>query len=276
MYESYYNLKAKPFSVIPDPSFIFWSEAHKLAFAMLQYGIVSHAGITVITGEIGSGKTTLLKRLIDRLPADIDAGLVSNIHGDRDDLLEWLLMSLGQDFEGNSFVGRFKRLEAYLIERHAAGKRTLLIIDEAQNLSVRALEELRLITNLNAHDQEVIQLILSGQPQLKSLLSSPDLVQFSQRVSSDFHLGLLSRNDVAAYIDHRLTVAGADRPLFSAEACDLIYLATKGTPRLINVLCDTALIYGFAREAPIISSEIVRLVLDDKREYGVFPLEYGV
>jgi type II secretory pathway predicted ATPase ExeA len=272
MYESFYGLNTKPFAVVPDPRFIYWAGAHSMAFAMLEYGIVNHAGFTVITGEIGSGKTTLLRHLLAQVPGDIDIGLVSNTQGDRGDLLQWVLMSFGQDFEGASYVGLFRRFEQFLVAQHDRGHRTVLVIDEAQNLGAKSLEELRMLSNINTYDRELLQIVLSGQPQLKELLSRPELVQFAQRVSSDFHLGLLSRAEVPAYIDHRLAVAGADRLLFSDDAAGLIGFATQATPRLINILCDTSLMYGFGMGAELITAEIVQRVLEDKRKFGVFPM----
>jgi type II secretory pathway predicted ATPase ExeA len=272
MYEAFYGLSKKPFSILPDPDFLYWASPHSMASSMLEYGIMNHAGFTVITGDVGSGKTTLIRHLLGRLPSDVTVGLVSNTQGDRGDLLYWLMMSLGQEFEGFSYVGLYRKFEEFLIQQTNRQRRTVLIIDEAQNLGARALEELRMMSNLNANNRELLQIILVGQPELKTLLSQPELVQFTQRVSSDFHLGRLSREDVPGYIDHRLNVAGASRLLFSDEACELIYHATQGTPRLINVLCDTALMYGYAIEAEGITTTIVQSVLDDKRKYGVFPM----
>lgn len=244
-----------------------------MAFAMLEYGIVNHAGFTVITGEIGSGKTTLLRHLLAQLPGDINIGMVSNTQGDRGDLLQWVLMSFDQDFEGASYVALFRRFETFLVAEHAAGRRTVLVIDEAQNLGAKSLEELRMLSNVNSHDRELLQIVLSGQPELKALLSKPELTQFAQRISSDYHLGLLPRSDVPPYIDHRLAVAGARHGLFTDDAISLIAYATRGTPRLINILCDTALMYGYAMEAEMVTAETVQRVLDDKRQFGVFPLD---
>ena len=272
MYEAFYGLKKKPFSILPDPEFLYWASPHSMAASMLEYGIMNHAGFTVITGEVGSGKTTLIHHLLSRLPGDVTVGLVTNTQGDRGDLLHWLMMSLGQDFEGVSYAGLYQRFEEFLNRQFDRNRRTVLIIDESQNLGARALEELRMMSNMNAGDRELLQIILVGQPELKTLLTRPEMTQFAQRVSSDFHLTLLGKDDVPSYIDHRLNVAGATRLLFSDEACELIYRATQGTPRLINVLCDTSLMYGFAKEAEAITTGIVRLVLDDKRKYGVFPV----
>lgn len=270
MYEAFYGLNKKPFSILPDPQFIYWAGPHSLAFAMLEYGISNHAGFTVITGEIGAGKTTLIRYLLDRLPRDITVGFVSNTQGDRGDLLQWIMMSLRQEFDGLSYVSLYRRFEEFLLTQKSQGRRTVVIIDEAQNLGAKALEELRMISNVNAVNGELLQIILTGQPELKALLSRPELIQFAQRISSDFHLSLLGKNEVPAYIDHRLSVAGATRLLFTDDACDLICFATQGTPRLINVLCDTALMYGFASEADVITAATVQAVLEDKRKYGVF------
>jgi type II secretory pathway predicted ATPase ExeA len=272
MYEAFYGLKAKPFSILPDPQFLYWAGPHSMAFSMLEYGVLNHAGFTVITGEVGAGKTTLIRHLLGKLPREITVGLVSNTQGERGDLLSWLMLSLGQEFEGLSYVALFRKFEEFLRLQHARRRRTVLIIDEAQNLGSKALEELRMTSNLNVNDCELLQIILVGQPELKTLLSRPDMVQFAQRVSSDFHLGLLSQEDVAHYIDHRLLVAGASRLLFSDQSCGLIFEATQGTPRLINVLCDTSLMYGFAKGEETITSDIVRAVLVDKRKYGIFPI----
>jgi general secretion pathway protein A len=268
MYEAFYGLKIKPFSILPDPDFIYWGPTHTLAFAMLEYGIMNRAGFTVITGEVGSGKTTLVRHLLRQLPNDVVVGLLSHTQRDRGDLLSWLLMSLGQDFEGTSYIALYKKFENYLDQQEAIGRRTILIVDEAQNLGPEALEELRMLSNLNGDKAERLQIILVGQPELKTLLSRPDLIQFAQRISSDFHLTRLAREEVAAYIDHRLAVAGAPRLLFSDEACDTIATASAGIPRLINVLCDAALTYGYAKEAEGITMSIVQEVLSDKRQYG--------
>ncbi len=245
-----------------------------MAFAMLEYGIVNHAGFTVITGEVGVGKTTLIQHLLSKLPGDICVGLLSNTGGGGE-LLQWVLMAFDQDFDSDSDVTLFKRFKDFLIEQHELGRRTVLIVDEAQNLGPEALEKLRMLSNVNTHHRELLQIVLSGQPELKTLLAAPSLRQFVQRVTSDFHLTLLERKEVQGYIDHRLKIAGAKRPLFTPGACDMIYYATQGTPRLINTLCDTALLYGFATEAQEITPDIVKRVLDDKRRFGVFSVPSG-
>ena len=270
MYELFYRLRAKPFSILPDPDFLYWTHPHSMAFSMLEYGVMNHAGFTVITGEVGSGKTTLVRHLLTKLPGDITVGLVNNTQGDRGDLLQWLMASLQQEFRDQSYVALYQDFERFLVREHNQGRRVVVIVDEAQNLGARSLEELRMMSNISTNKHELLQIILVGQPQLKDLLARPELVQFAQRVSSDFHLVPLPKEDVPPYIDHRLAVAGADRIIFTDEACALVASATGGTPRLINVLCDTAMVYGFGKGAETITAEIVRGVIDDKRRYGVF------
>lgn len=276
MYETFYGLNLKPFSIVPDPRFLFWAGPHSMAFSMLEYGILSHAGFSVVTGEIGAGKTTLIQYLLGKLPGDISVGVLPNTQSGHGDLLEWILMAFGQSFEGASYVALYKRFQDFLIEQHQLGRRSVLIVDEAQNLGSAALEQLRMISNVNTHERELLQIVLSGQPQLKRLLAGPDMAQFVQRISSDFHLSLLGREDVIGYIDHRLKVAGADRYLFSEGACELVCYATGGTPRLINTICDTALMYGFAMGAETVTAEIVQKVLHDKQAHGVFPMSSAV
>lgn len=271
MYEPYYGLRTKPFALVPDPRFIYWAGPHSMAFAMLEYGIVNHAGFTVITGEIGAGKTTLIQHLLSKLPNNVTVGLLSNT-GASGELLQWVLMAFDRDFEASSQVALYKRFRDFLVAQYEEGRRTVLIVDEAQNLATATLEELRMLSNVNTHERELLQIVLSGQPELKDLLGSPKMTQFAQRVSSDFHLTRLGRQDVIGYVEHRLEVAGARRQLFAHEACDLICFATQGTPRLINILCDTALLYGYSMDADMITTGIVQKVLDDKRHHGVFPL----
>jgi general secretion pathway protein A len=269
MYEAYYGLREKPFSILPDPEMIYWGQNHCLAFAMLEFGIINSAGFTVITGEIGSGKTTLVRYLLRKLDSSISVGLMSNTPKGRVELLQWILMSLDQPFEG-SYPVLFARFRDYLYGQHQLGRRTVLIIDEAQNLKPDALESLRMLSNVNADKDQFLQLILVGQPQLKDLLCSPQLVQFAQRVSADFHLKPLSCGDVSRYIDWRLNAVGARSALFSPEACVTVAEASSGIPRTINILCDTALVYGFANQAEFITKEIVDDVITQKRTFGVF------
>jgi len=269
MYEAYYGLAEKPFSILPDPEFIFWSRAHSMAYAMMEYGVMNQAGFTVITGDVGCGKTTLVRRLLGRIGSSVAVGLLSNTGASSTDLLRWILMSLDQPFDATSYVSLFKQFQDYLIEEYSRNRRVVLIIDEAQNLGATELEELRMLSNINAGKDQLLQLIIVGQPQLRNLLQAPELKQFAQRVSADFHLGRLRIDDVTKYIDHRLNIAGAASVVFSDEACRLIYRASNGVPRVINILCDTSMIYGFANEVTSIDAEIVRNVVKDKQEYGV-------
>ena len=271
MYESYYGLREKPFSILPDPDMIYWGQNHRLAFAMLEFGVMNNAGFTVITGDIGCGKTTLLRYLLRNLDSHITVGLISNTPRAKAELLQWVMMSLNQPFE-DSYPVLFKRLQQYLYDQHFKGGRTILIVDEAQNLGLDSLEELRMLSNINADKDQYLQIILIGQPQLKDLLRSPELLQFAQRVSSDFHLKPLNPSEVKDYINYRLKTAGAKAQLFSNEACQAIAHASQGIPRTINILCDTAMIYGFAVSAKWITDEIVTMVIENKSQYGVLPL----
>lgn len=270
MYEEFFGLTEKPFSIQPDPSFLYWGRTHRLAYAMLEYGVLNHAGISVVTGEVGCGKTTLIHRLLDQLSDTHTVALLSNVQEGRGDLLSWVLMGFGEPFAGKTHVELFAQLQEFFISEYAKGKRVVLIIDEAQNLSMDMLEELRLLSNINAGKDQLLQLILVGQPQLKGLLNRPELLQLAQRVGSDFHLTPLNNEEVRAYIETRLSIAGCDRRLFTNRAMDLIAEQSHGVPRVINVIADTALVYAFSAQELVIGVEIVRSVIRDKTDYGVF------
>ena len=275
MYEAFYGLTEKPFSILPDPDFIYWGETHSLAYTMLEYGILNRAGFTVITGEIGCGKTTLIRHLLNELDEEIAVGLVSNTQKDRNtqedrvELLHWVLMAFDQPFEGKPYVALYDQFQQFLISEYAKNKRTVLIIDEAQNLGPRALEELRMFSNINADKDQLLQLVLLGQPELRKLLQKPELIQFAQRISSDFHLNPLNLKETKDYIAHRLKIAGREEPLFTIAAINDIFDATGGVPRLINILCDTVLVYGFSMGAQKITAAVVDEVLRDRAKRGV-------
>jgi general secretion pathway protein A len=272
MYEAYYGLREKPFSILPDPDLIYWGQTHRLAFGMLEFGVMNNAGFTVITGEIGSGKTTLVRFLLKKLdPKQINIGVISNTPQDREELLQWILMSLDQPFEGK-FGVLLKRFQDYLYSQYKKRHRTILIVDEAQNLNEDALESLRMLSNINVDKYQFLQLILIGQPQLKELLCRPRLIQFAQRVSSDFHLRPLPPAEVAKYINFRLRAVGSRSALFTDEACKMIADASHGIPRIINILCDTALVYGYSTGSKSIDNDLMELVIEDKRNYGIFPI----
>jgi general secretion pathway protein A len=272
MYEAYYELREKPFSLLPDPELVYWGQMHTMAFAMLEFGLLNSAGFTVVSGEIGTGKTTLIRCLLKKIGPKMSVGLISNCPQGRDELLQWILMSLGLPFDGNYAV-LFNRFQEFLHRQHIAGRRTILIIDEAQNLDPDSLEHLRMLSNINADKSQYLQLVLLGQPQLRQTLTSPKLHQFAQRISSDFHLSALRQNEVMDYINHRLSSVGSKRSIFSRKACLKVGAASGGVPRIINVLCDTALVYGFSSNQRYISEELITKVIADKQQYSLFPLQ---
>ncbi len=267
IYTEYFGLKERPFSLVPDPEFLYWSAPHSRAFSMLEYGILTRSPITLITGEVGAGKTTILHHLLKSVSDDVSIGLVSNAHGDRGELLRWVLLALNQPaMPDETYVDLFGRFQKHLIDEYAAGRRVILIFDEAQNLSRESLEELRMFTNINSNKDELLQLVLVGQPELRDIIRRPDLRQFAQRVSAAFHLTAMDVQTVRAYIRHRLKVAGAKSDIFSVAACDLVHEATGGVPRLVNQLCDFAMVYAFTKNVTKVMRVTVQQVLDD----GVF------
>jgi len=267
IYTAHFGLTERPFSLVPDPDFLFWSDHHRRAFSMLEYGILTRSPITVITGEVGAGKTTLLHHLLKSVDEDVQVAMISNAHQDRGELIRWTLMALDQPTDPDaSYVNLFAQFQQYLISEYARGRRVILIFDEAQNLSREALEELRMFTNINSNKDELVQLVLVGQPELRSLVLRPDLRQFAQRVAASFHLPSMTAPMVKEYINHRLEVAGADRNIFHGPACDLIHEITEGVPRLVNQLCDLSMVYTFTRGVQHVTRSIVEQVLED----GVF------
>jgi type II secretory pathway predicted ATPase ExeA len=272
MYEAFYGLQEKPFSILPDPDLIYWGRAHRMAFSMLEFGVLNNAQFTVITGAVGSGKTTLVRHLLRKVdPRQTNVGLISNTPRDRDELLQWIMMSLNLPHE-RPIPSLLKIFQDFLYNQRARGRRTLLIVDEAQNLGEAALESLRMLSNVNVDKDQFLQSILVGQPQLRETLLRPELLQFAQRVSSDFHLKALSRDEVGEYIGFRLSAAGARVHLFTNEACQLVAEASGGIPRMINILCDTALVYGYSSGADCITRKMMDEVIEDKRNFGIFPV----
>ncbi len=273
MYEAFYGLKEKPFSIQPDPDFLFMSKRHSMAYAMLEYSVVNKAGFTVISGEIGCGKTTLIRNLLNNLESNILIGLVSNTHEDITNLLEWLMLAFGLPYTGLSKVALYDSFQSFLVSQYGAGNRVLLIVDEAQNLSPSALESLRMLSNINADKDQLLQIILVGQPQLKEVLRRPELRQLAQRVSSHFFIPPLDTSEITAYILHRLEVSGRKEALFTVAACERVAKLSRGIPRSINILCDTALVYGFSDGIDLIDVDVINDVVKDQDEFGVFSTE---
>ncbi len=248
MYKSFYGLREKPFSLIPDPEYLYLTKGHRMALTLLEYSMSEQTGFVVITGEVGSGKTTLVRRLLANVPKQVTIGLITNTHRCFGDLMQNILLSFNLDYSQPNKVDLYRIFVNYLVEEYAANRRTVIVVDEAQNLDIETLEELRLLSNVNADKDFLLQMILVGQPELADKLKRPELRQFVQRISVDYHLRPLLLEDTIGYIKHRLAVAGGDPEVFSDSACFAVYYYTEGVPRLINVLCDLALVFGYAEE----------------------------
>jgi general secretion pathway protein A len=248
MYLEHYGLKQMPFNLTPDPDSLYLSDKHSAGLSLLQYGLTeSVGGLTVITGAVGAGKTTLLRKLLQQLDyGRLTVGVINNTLNFDDKLIHWVVSAFNLPYENRDSITLFREFQHYLISQYAEGKITVLIVDEAQNLNDRALEELRLLTNINADRDQLLKIVLLGQPELLELLSQPRLSQIAQRVSVEYHLEPLNRLDTRHYIHHRLEKAGGIAAIFSDKACDMVYCLSGGVPRLINTLCDYALVYGFA------------------------------
>jgi general secretion pathway protein A len=250
MYKDYFGLQESPFNVTPDPRFIFFSRKHRDAFSCLVYGIESRKGFIQVTGEIGAGKTTLCRAVLEKFKTKTHSALILNPM-----LSELLLLrTIAEDF-GITLNGRGKKecfdgLNRFLLEEFHKGFNTVLIIDEAQNLTPKTLEQIRLLSNLETNSEKLIQIILVGQPELRDLLARKSLAQLRQRINVRFHLTALDRSEVEEYIIHRLTVAGLAEGVvmpFAPQAIDFIFEQSKGVPRVINNMCDTALLAAYAR-----------------------------
>ncbi|MGB5260638.1 MAG: AAA family ATPase [Gammaproteobacteria bacterium] len=259
MYLDYFNLTEQPFSITPDPRFLYMSARHREALAHLLYGLGEGGGFVQLTGEVGTGKTTVCRCLLEQVPDNVDVALVLNPKVTAQELLATVCDELGISHPGDdaSIKTLIDLLNRYLLDAHARGRRTVLIIDEAQNLSRDVLEQVRLLTNLETATQKLLQIILIGQPELREQLSREDMRQLSQRITARYHLEPISREEADAYIRHRLQICGSSQNLFTPRAVERIHKLSEGIPRLINVLCDRALLGTYVEGKGIVDRKIV-------------------
>jgi type II secretory pathway predicted ATPase ExeA len=276
MYENFYRLTASPFQITPDSDFFYVTSKHENALAYLRYGLIQKAGFTLLTGEIGTGKTTVVLYFLRRYCRKMKTALVSNTNISADQLLILILKKFGLSAEGTEKSEQLEMLNQFLLKNHSKNLRTLLVIDEAQNLSLESLEEIRMLSNFQHNGNLLLQIVLVGQPEFRARLKSPRLANISQRISASYHLTALSYSESYRYIAYRLKKAGGSPGLFTPEAKNLIYKTAAGIPRTINLLADAALVYGFAEELQTINVEIVEKAVKDKDGLGIdFDSEYA-
>ena len=265
MYEKFYGLTSKPFQLKPDARFFFGSKGHKRAMSYLEYGISQGEGFIVITGEIGAGKTTLMRNLFLALASEnIVAAQIVNTHVDSDDILRLVAGAFGIEYENVSKASLLRRIEQFLIQVDNQGKRALLVVDEAQNLTPRALEELRMLSNFQTADKCLLQTFLLGQPEFRQVMLSPDMEQLYQRIIASYHLGPLDVIETRAYIEHRLTTVGwKNDPHINRDAYIAIHNFTGGIPRKINSFCDRMLLMGYLEEMHTFTDVEISQVIND-------------
>jgi general secretion pathway protein A len=268
MYERFYNLRERPFSLSPDPDYLYLSRAHKEALSYLRFGIEGHAGFVVITGEIGCGKTTLLQTVLRGLDRQTSVARLVNTMLDPRELVEAVMLDFGLDpGQGRSKPHLLHDLARYLVDQRMAGRLALLVIDEAQNLTPRAVEELRMLSNFQLGEQALLQSFLIGQPELRTMMQGPQMQQLRQRVTASYHLGPLDKNETQAYIEHRLTHVGwKGDPRFEPATFDLIHVVTGGIPRRINTLCNRVMLAGFLGEKHAFDTSDIQAISREIRE----------
>jgi type II secretory pathway predicted ATPase ExeA len=269
MYESFYGFNVRPFALLPQEEFMFLSRQHRMALDLLVYGLSNRALFCVVSGDIGTGKTTLLRYMLRRRGPQISVGMITGVNGTFLELLQWTLSEFGLDHLGLDKIGMQQTLVEFVKREEARGRRMVLIIDEAQALAPEVLEELRLFSNVSAGYAPLLQTVLVGQLALRDTLRRPEMRQFAQRVGVDYLLTPLDKEQTQAYIRHRLGLAGpGQEDLFTPEACDAIFKASGGIPRIVNLLSDTALVYGYADQKRTIDASTVNEMLRDKEREG--------
>jgi len=269
MYEAFYGLSGKPFSLLPDSDFMYLSKRHRRAINLLEYGIMTEAGFLVISGDVGAGKTTIIRNYLKNVGSDIKVGVITNPSKTIGRLLDWVMMAFEMEDGNRDETKLYNRFVEFLLSEYGSGRRTVLIIDEAQNLTAQQLEELRMLSNVNNEKDQLLQIVLVGQPELLDVLNKPELRQFVQRISVHCNLDPLIPSETAGYVRHRLSVVGGDKDLFDDIACATVHLFSGGVPRLINLLCDQALVYGFSDDKKKISAEIIAEVAMDRNKTGL-------
>ena len=279
MYETFYGLHAKPFQLRPDPNFFFGSKGHKRAMSYLEYGLSQGEGFIVITGEVGAGKTTLVRNLFRKLETNrIIAAQIVNTHLNSDDTLRSVVAAFGLPFDDPSKTGLLARLEQFLRYSDKQGKRVLLVVDEAQNLTPQTVEELRMLSNFQTNEKSLLQTFLLGQPEFRRTLHSEGMQQLRQRVIATYHLGPMDAAETQLYIEHRLQTAGwKGDPVITPDAYAGIYEYSGGIPRKINTLCDRLFLMGYLEELHQFGADEVREVIKDiQEEFNAPPPEAGV
>lgn len=267
MYENFYGFKEKPFQIVPNPEYLYLSDNHRNALTYLEYGLTENVGFILLSGEIGSGKTTLIQYILNKLGSDTEVAVIFNTNVSPDQILGLILIELELSPKKDK-AENLDLLCQFLIAKYAKRRRVLLIIDEAQNLTVETLEEVRMLSNLQTEDAPLLQIMLAGQPELIAKLQTPNLRQFAQRIAVNYHLTGLDREETGNYISFRLEKAAGRRDLFTSDALDMIYRMSGGIPRSINLLCQAALVYGFADEAQTIDKAIIEQITRDKIGIG--------
>lgn len=264
MYEEFFGLKQKPFDLVPNPQFLFLSKSHQKAISYLEYGLQEKAGFILLSGEIGSGKTTTIREIISRMDSKTALALVFNTRVTSEQLIAMINEEFGLDFEGKGKVALLRDLNDYLIEQYSKNVQPIIIIDEAQNLSMENLEEIRLLSNLETGTSKLVQIVLVGQPELKRMISCQELEQLRQRINIACHITPLNQGEMEEYIFHRLGVAGnREAVTFLPGTLDVIYQYSQGIPRLVNIFCDFLLLSAFAEKTKEMSVELVQEVVGD-------------
>jgi len=265
MYAQFYGLKENPFNVTPNPEYIYLGENHREALSQLLYGVREKKGFVVITGEVGTGKTTLIHYLLDKFEGNnhTKSAFLFNPKLAVEDFIQYILRDLGEEIEGKTKGDHLHQLHRYLLEAYRNEERIVLIVDEAQGLNPELLEEIRLLSNLETSKSKLIQIVLIGQPELDRTLSRPEFRQLRQRINLRYHLSPLSEKETKEYIEKRLRIAGAKESIFTEKAIKTIYVKSGGTPRLINILCDNALLNGYALDQKKVDEKSVKEVARD-------------